>query len=327
MITSKLLANLFPYTPKAKRDRFIPALNKFLPKYKINTAKRVRAFLAVGGFETDYLKVTIEYASGTAYEGRDDLGNTQKGDGKKFKGRGFFQTTGRYNYGRVNKRCGAKLGIDFLKNPERLAEIDIAIESACIFWEENDLNKYADAENFFALSGVVNRGSAKKKALHYDGSEGRKALYDKCCNWIADNFAFVPEDTAEKDDIDNTGNGDGVQGDNSITTATAEPTSTTPPEPSISAASEISDGEKSAIREKADKFILHCKTDSAKNIALTISARIVASITGLWGIGIHGKLFLIIISLAVIGFTLYAFFKYRARFTAWIKAIFESLFS
>lgn len=340
MITSKLLANLFPNTPRQKRDRFIDALNKYLPKYRINTAKRVRAFLATCGVETDYFKTTVEYASGSAYEGRADLGNTQKGDGKRFRGRGIIQTTGRYNYERVNKRCGKKLGIDFIKNPERLAEIDIAVESACIFWEENNLNKYADADNFFAVSGVVNRGNPKKKALHYDK---REALYSVCKKYIASDFLFVPEDTAAFGDTAVTPEtAIGSTEDNSITTATAQSdlatsmsvSSTTPAETSLSdrisagdGKTEIDETEKSAIRAKADKFILHCRTDSAKNIALTVAGRITASITTLYASGVHGKLFLIIISALIVGFTLYAFLKYRARLNAWVKALFESILS
>ncbi|MCD9186741.1 MAG: hypothetical protein LUM44_09925 [Pyrinomonadaceae bacterium] len=187
MITSTHLAKIFPGTSKAQRDRFLPALNKFLPLYGIHSLKRVCAFLATGGVETDYLRTTTEYASGKAYEGREDLGNTQKGDGRKFKGRGFFQTTGRYNFGRVNKRLGKKLGIDFLAFPERLSEIEIAVESACIFWEENELAKYADAGNFKAFSAVVNCGNPKKKPNHW---AKRNTCYAQCLNVIPKDFSF-----------------------------------------------------------------------------------------------------------------------------------------
>lgn len=181
MITSELLAKLFPGTPAAKRDRFIKDLNKYLPLYGINTHLRVSAFLATGGIETDYLRVTTEYASGAAYEGRKDLGNTVEGDGRKFKGRGFFQTTGRYNYSRVNRLLGAKLGIDFLKTPERLAEIDVAVESACIFWKENNLAKYADSKEFKKFSAVVNCGNPNRRPNHW---AQRNELYSKCVSTL-----------------------------------------------------------------------------------------------------------------------------------------------
>jgi len=189
MITSAQLAKIFPGTSKAQRDRFIPALNKFLPLYGIDSFRRVCAFLATGGIETDYLRTTTEYASGKAYEGRKDLGNHYPGDGRKFKGRGFFQTTGRYNFGRVNKRLGKKLGIDFLAFPERLSEIEIAVESACIFWQENDLEKYADNGNFKAFSAVVNCGNPERKPNHW---AKRNACYAQCLNVIPKDFSFRP---------------------------------------------------------------------------------------------------------------------------------------
>lgn len=54
-----------------------------------------------------------EIASGAAYEGRLDLGNTQPGDGRRFKGRGYVQITGRSNYTKWSQR----LGIDLINNP------------------------------------------------------------------------------------------------------------------------------------------------------------------------------------------------------------------
>lgn len=72
--------------------------------------------------ESDRFKTMEEYASGAAYEGRIDLGNTHTGDGVKFKGRGFVQTTGRRNYTDWSKR----LGIDLIADPERAADRDIA---------------------------------------------------------------------------------------------------------------------------------------------------------------------------------------------------------
>src|SRR5690349_12430119 len=72
----------------------------------IDTSARVAEFLAQACLETDYFKTLQEYASGVAYEGRKDLGNTYTGDGKKFKGRGIFQCTGRANYTIYGKRLG-----------------------------------------------------------------------------------------------------------------------------------------------------------------------------------------------------------------------------
>lgn len=176
-ITSAMLGKIFPATTAALRDRFIAPFNLHLPQFGITSKLEVAAFIAVGGFETDYLRTLSEYASGKAYEGRTDLGNVMPGDGPKFKGHGFFQTTGRFNYRQVTKATFATLGIDFEKEPLRLTEPDIAVESACIFWRDNNLSKWADKSDFFAVSGIVNTGSPTKKARDY---ANRLALYNKC---------------------------------------------------------------------------------------------------------------------------------------------------
>jgi putative chitinase len=176
-LTAELLKKIFPSTKAEHRNRFIAPFNLFLPQYKIVSRPQLACFLATGGIETDYLRTTVEYASGKAYEGRADLGNIHPGDGPRFKGRGFFQTTGRFNHKKVTEATFARLGIDFEVEPHRLAEIDIAVESACIFWRDNTLSTWADKCDFFGVSGKVNRGDATKKALHYDK---RLALYEKC---------------------------------------------------------------------------------------------------------------------------------------------------
>ncbi|RIK83562.1 MAG: hypothetical protein DCC69_13965 [Hyphomicrobiales bacterium] len=73
--------------------------------------------------ESDRFRTMEEYASGAAYEGRKTLGNTQPGDGKRFKGRGFVQITGRRNYTDWAKR----LGVDLVGNPALAARLDHAV--------------------------------------------------------------------------------------------------------------------------------------------------------------------------------------------------------
>jgi putative chitinase len=184
------LKKLAPRTPAPKRDRFLPFLEEAMPRYGINTELRLAAFLATICFESDYFKATSEYASGMAYDITVNpkkaraLGNTMKGDGPLFKGRGLIQLTGRYNYALFDEYVDSLIlagntpldGCEFiLDNPASVATPLLAVESACWFWQTSNLNKYADKGNFFATQGLVNRGSATKKALDY---EARLKLYD-----------------------------------------------------------------------------------------------------------------------------------------------------
>lgn len=84
---------------------------------------QVSYILATAKHETDNFATLIEYADGSQYEGRADLGNTQPGDGRRFKGRGYVQLTGRANF----RYYSNHLGIDLLGSPERAAEPEIAL--------------------------------------------------------------------------------------------------------------------------------------------------------------------------------------------------------
>ena len=123
--------------------KFLPSINSALSKYGINTPERVLAFLAQIGQESGGLRYTEEIASGSAYEGRGDLGNTQTGDGVRFKGRGLIGITGRANY----KWMSNALGEDFISHPELISQPKWAIDTAAYFWAHHpkgDLSKIAD---------------------------------------------------------------------------------------------------------------------------------------------------------------------------------------
>lgn len=191
MITSNLLKIIAPATPKTRRDRFLKDFNEVLPRYQINSRLRVAAFLATVCLESDYFKATEEYASGRDYDisvnpkKARGLGNTEPGDGPRYKGRSLIQTTGRKNYQRVTDRIGTPNGVDFVKNPKKLAEPRWAVEAACVFWQDNRLNQYADRSDFFAVQGLVNRGDPRKKALHY---EDRLRLFEKLLEALPEDF-------------------------------------------------------------------------------------------------------------------------------------------
>lgn len=101
---------------------WLNAIGDAWQKYGDGDNRKLAYILATAKHETDHFRTLEEYASGSAYEGRSDLGNVQKGDGRKFKGRGFVQITGRRNYTDWSKR----LGVDLLKEPAKAMEPEIA---------------------------------------------------------------------------------------------------------------------------------------------------------------------------------------------------------
>lgn len=116
------LAPRFPrkwLSPLHAGIRFAHILPSWLPDY-----------LAQLGHESAGFATLEEYASGSAYEGRKDLGNTEPGDGVRYKGRGVIQLTGRANY----RRYGALLGVDLEKHPEQAATARLAFKIAGMYW-------------------------------------------------------------------------------------------------------------------------------------------------------------------------------------------------
>ena len=135
---------------KANAQKFLKPIADTCDKYGINTPARILCFLAQVGHESGGLYYTEELASGKAYEGRKDLGNTQPGDGPRYKGRGLIQITGRANYASLSKDLGA----DFINNPALLGgknvtacteeQLKYAALSAGWYWNKTNLNAYAD---------------------------------------------------------------------------------------------------------------------------------------------------------------------------------------
>jgi putative chitinase len=95
-----------------------------------------------------------EQASGAAYEGKRILGNTHPGDGRRYKGRGPIQLTGRDNY----RRAGRALGLDLEGNPTMAAEPRVGFRTAGWFWTSKDLNRFADAGDFREVTRRINKG-------------------------------------------------------------------------------------------------------------------------------------------------------------------------
>lgn len=118
-------------------------------------------FLAQMSHESGGFKYSEEIWGPTArqrrYEGRRDLGNVQPGDGYRFRGRGFIQLTGRYNYEAASKY----IGIDLVSNPDLAADSDIAAQVALWYWysARPKIQRYAQAQNIVMVTKYINGGS------------------------------------------------------------------------------------------------------------------------------------------------------------------------
>lgn len=174
LITEQQLKKIYKNCPADKIKLYCDAFNKVFPQFLINTPKRIAAFLGQVGVESGELKYDKELPSkwnkkdpkdpkeptGTLYEGRKNLGNTQAGDGPKFIGRGVLQLTGRANYADYSK----KLGIDLIANPDLAATPEVSVKIACQYFKDRKLDEAADKWDLDTITLKVN-GKAK---LHHD---------------------------------------------------------------------------------------------------------------------------------------------------------------
>lgn len=170
---------LLQILPNAGRNVgvFVPVLNTAMGRYGIVGTLRVSAFIAQVGHESGQLRYVREIWGPTAqqlgYEGRSDLGNTVKGDGYKFRGRGLIQITGRANYA----ACGEALGLDLINQPELLEQPPHAAMSAAWFWSTRGLNTLADQKDFAKITKRINGGLT--------GQAERQALYERALKVLA----------------------------------------------------------------------------------------------------------------------------------------------
>ena len=163
-ITVDQLVKIMPYA-KSRAALFVDPLNAAMRRFGINTLARETAFIAQIAHESGELRYVKELASGAAYEGRADLGNTEPGDGARYKGRGLIQITGRDNY----DKCGEALGINLLDDSELLERPDWAAMSAAWFWATHGCNTLADSGFFERITRRINGGT--------NGADSRLAYF------------------------------------------------------------------------------------------------------------------------------------------------------
>ena len=139
----------------------------------IDTPLRLCHFMSQLAHESAHFAVTREFASGAAYEGRASLGNTQPGDGRRFRGRGLIQTTGRANY----KEATADIqkmnpsAPDFVADPIKLEEFPWALLAGISYWRRRKINAAADRDDVVKVTKLINGGT--------NGLEDRKQYLRK----------------------------------------------------------------------------------------------------------------------------------------------------
>lgn len=144
--------------------------------YDITPPLRLAHFMAQVCEETDFFQTLVEYGGKlyfARYDGREDLGNTQPGDGARYRGRGALMITGRSNY----VRLGKQIGLDLEAGPELAEDPHVAVLIACIFWEVHGLSDLADADDLEAVTRKINGG--------LNGLAERKAALDRAKAWLA----------------------------------------------------------------------------------------------------------------------------------------------
>jgi putative chitinase len=206
MITTEQFQTLFPKCQSPAE--WVATFNLILPKYEINTPKRLSAFLAQCGHESAGWTVFEENLNYSAqglmgvfkkyfpstqsanavarqpdkianivYANRMGNGDTASGDGWNYRGRGPIQLTGKANY----SAFADAMGLDkenILENPKLVSnDKDISLMSAVYFWNAHKLNDYADSEDLTKMTKLINGGT--------NGLDERIALYNKCISVLA----------------------------------------------------------------------------------------------------------------------------------------------
>ena len=197
-LTKEQLKQLLPKNPYI--DYWYNALSQLLPDYEINTPKRIAAFIAQcshesGGFTA--LEENLNYKAATlrkifpkyfptdeianqfaslpnkqqaiankVYANRMGNGDEASGDGFKYKGRGLIQLTGKSNY----QSFADSLQISVDDAAQYLETFEGCVQSACWFWEANNLNKWADAGDMVTLTKRINGGTLglADRKQHYE---------------------------------------------------------------------------------------------------------------------------------------------------------------
>ncbi|HEM8495378.1 TPA: lysozyme [Burkholderia multivorans] len=169
--------------PLARASSWADPLSAAMALYGIDSPARQAAFLAQCGHESGRFQwlreiwgptqTQLSYEPPTAKAKA--LGNTQPGDGFRYRAGGLIGITGRYNF----RVMGQKIGVDLEGNPDLITQPSIAALASAQFWTDNALNAFADAGDFLSISRAINLGNPRSAATP-NGMLDRQALWKTC---------------------------------------------------------------------------------------------------------------------------------------------------
>ena len=183
MITFNDLRHICPKVPSASLREVFPFLCDAMEEFEIDNPLRIAAFIAQLAHESGGFIYFEEIASGKAYNGRADLGNTRpeairiakehgSTPGPWWKGHGPIQITGFDNH----EACGQALELDLLHNPRLICRLEHGFRAAGWFWEVKNLNPLADEENFLRITKKINGGTNGLKDRQEYYQRGKECL-------------------------------------------------------------------------------------------------------------------------------------------------------
>lgn len=179
----QLQAALAPACTGAMAAQWLPHITQACARFAIHTPARLADFLAQIGHESLGLARLAEIWGPTdaqrRYEGRSDLGNTQPGDGSKFRGHGAIQITGRANHARARdalRANGYTECPDFEADPKALMLPAWAAASAAWYWRDHGCNELADTGDFITQTRRINGGTNGLADRQARRARARKAL-------------------------------------------------------------------------------------------------------------------------------------------------------
>jgi putative chitinase len=223
MVTAELINAIFPNAKNV--DELVEAMNELFPKYEIDTEQRVAGFLAQCGHESGGFRVIEENLNYSAkaldavfgkyfvrggrdaeeyhrqpekianvvYANRMDNGDTESGDGWRFRGRGYIQLTGRHNY----TKFAESVDMDIEDVVDYLGTVQGALESACWYWDTNNLNKYCDEGDVKGMTKRINGG--------YIGLEDRQHHWELAIEHLTGEAPEHEEHEDDEFDVDDIG--------------------------------------------------------------------------------------------------------------------------